>query len=368
MSEISAEERRKRRQEKIKAGSANRLAKITEGNRGRAVDTSSSSNSINSSTASSSSTSSIPISTSNPPSSSSLPHNSVPKSNISSHSHISEKENYSELNVPGISSNSNSQAPQNPLDLLNLNDMNISNEQQQQQIPSSSENFDDDPLFKLLSQLNSVGGNSPGGGPADFNAFASQLASVMGGATGAAGGGGDSSSSPNKTPGATPSGASSPRTQQSYTNQTTTTHSSRRADIFWSLIHFLIFLSLAIISGFTFSQLRKTTTISVNEKIDEGSSTILESADQVPETYSPSKLLWYFSTLELVLQTTRFFLENGAPPADSKITKLAVYLPHPFSGYLYTGARYIRMVRTIVQDFCLLLFVSGLYSLVSNTQ
>uniref|UniRef100_A0A060SZI4 ARAD1C00946p n=1 Tax=Blastobotrys adeninivorans TaxID=409370 RepID=A0A060SZI4_BLAAD len=69
--------------------------------------------------------------------------------------------------------------------------------------------------------------------------------------------------------------------------------------------------------------------------------------------YSP---VLTFSTVELLLHTTRFVVEKGSPP-DSTIVSLAMYLPDPFKSYLITGARYLRFFRVILQDFLMLVFL-----------
>ncbi|KAI9775810.1 MAG: hypothetical protein M1839_000861 [Geoglossum umbratile] len=68
---------------------------------------------------------------------------------------------------------------------------------------------------------------------------------------------------------------------------------------------------------------------------------------------------WLFATVELVLQSTRFFLEKGRAPRDSWMGKIASYLPPPFADYLVTLARYVVIFNMIVQDGMLIIFVLG---------
>lgn len=302
MSEISAEERRRLRQERIKANAGGRLAKITAGNKGRAPD----SVSADTTTPSAAATAAAAVDSVESPALDSLPsaRGSAPVA---------------------------PQTPQSPSDFSDLVG------------GSAGSSTDDDPLFKLLSTLNS--NPMSGGKPQDFNDFASQFASMMGMANPVAGGDGSGVASPGfaDTP-LSPPPVPEPK--------------SRRADLLWTALHFVMFLVLALSSRLVFSQA---------QQFSEQDVDLLYASSENPNAAaSPSRLLWHFSTLELILQTSRFFLEHGAPPADSKLTKFASYLPHPFSSYLYTSARYVRMVKTIVQDFCLLLFVAGLYSLSSR--
>lgn len=314
MPEISVEERRRRRQEKIRAGAADRLAKITEGNKGREGE--------------------------------------KPTLSAASPSPAAQDSPYV-MPLNEIGSKPSSAMPQATQDFFSgpfssqaQSLVNASQPPNGGNPGGQGSSNEEDPLFKLLSQLNSMGSEDA---PAeDFNAFASQFASMMGMPNGA---------------GVGPDGAASPGAGIPSPTFTTTvsTPKSRKADFFWILIHLVVFTFLALSSGFTFSQLSKFPPEHSLGDIDGNSEPIVQIT-----TYSASKLLLYFSTFELILQSTRFFLENGAPPADSTIAKFANYIPHPFNEYLYTGARYIKMVRTIVQDFCWLLFIGGLYSVFSN--
>ncbi|VVT50416.1 uncharacterized protein SAPINGB_P002752 [Magnusiomyces paraingens] len=349
MSEISAEERRRRRQERIKANAGDRLAKITAGNKGRTPDP-------------------VVIPSSEPQDfPQTTPDTSAPQSTGASSSFSAtpasvrvlpnQQPIVQPLSALSELSNNNKQPP------TDLNDTTPSSD--------SAGSVDNDPLFQLLSKLNSsTSSGSPK--PQDFNDFASQFASMMGMSVPTSSNG-SGFSEPPSTP--FPFGA---QQQQQPPPPVTPEPSpkSSRTDLLWTALHFVVFSVLAITSGLVFSQRRQFTELDIvriNEYYDPSfeylappADNALDSASEAPPNLIPPKLLWYFSTLELVLQTSRFFIERGAPPADSKLTKFASYLPHPFNTYLYTGARYARMVKTIVQDFCLLLFIGGIYSLISS--
>ncbi|KAF5101918.1 hypothetical protein D0Z00_000573 [Geotrichum galactomycetum] len=121
-------------------------------------------------------------------------------------------------------------------------------------------------------------------------------------------------------------------------------------DLTWTLIHFVSNLVLALYLG-----LHKSHEIAFNENGD------IE-ATAVGEVPSSARLLWYFATLQLILQSSKFFFEARVPPPPSKIVSLASFLPQPFSSYIIMGVRYVRIVQTILQDFCLLLFIAGIAS------
>ncbi|KAK9468118.1 hypothetical protein V1512DRAFT_274373 [Lipomyces arxii] len=71
-------------------------------------------------------------------------------------------------------------------------------------------------------------------------------------------------------------------------------------------------------------------------------------------------VFWYFTTIELVLQSGRFFIEKGRSPSASIFTKVAGYIPMPYSSYVLLVGRYIHIVVNVVKDFCLLLFLLGM--------
>lgn len=195
-----------------------------------------------------------------------------------------------------------------------------------------SPEFANDPLFKLLKQLNTSveNGQDPAAAGMDFDPSA-LFASMPG--MGNLGG---------PPPGAAGAGpTSSPQALG-------VTRSSLIADLSWTVIHIVSSLLLALRIGLHRGN------VLLNE---DGS------VDAAASLGSPTKFLWYFATLELVLQSSRFFLEARLPPPPSKIASYASLLPQPFAGYIITGLRYIRIVRVIAQDFCILLFIAGVASL-----
>lgn len=210
-----------------------------------------------------------------------------------------------------------------------------------------SPEFANDPLFKLLKELNSSMGSSggdpgAGGGGASFGAGLGGMPMDFDPSKLFAGMPGMGNLASLASQGAAAGGMSSPPLAPS----------SSRADLVaktsWTIVHFLCTVFLAIYVG-----LHRGSNITF---IDE------DSVQASVEDVSSARLLWYFATLELVLQSSRFFLEARLPPAPSKIASYASLLPQPFAGYIITGVRYLRIIRTIAQDFCLLLFIAGVAS------
>ncbi|KAK9457663.1 hypothetical protein V1511DRAFT_524083 [Dipodascopsis uninucleata] len=71
-----------------------------------------------------------------------------------------------------------------------------------------------------------------------------------------------------------------------------------------------------------------------------------------------------FTALELLLQTSRFIIEKGRSPSKSIFTKIAAYLPPPYSSYLILAARYTHIITNVMSDFSLLVFILGLNALI----
>ncbi|KAK7207476.1 hypothetical protein BZA70DRAFT_271413 [Myxozyma melibiosi] len=73
-----------------------------------------------------------------------------------------------------------------------------------------------------------------------------------------------------------------------------------------------------------------------------------------------SRIMWYFATIELMLQSSRFLIEKGRSPSKSIFTKIAFYVPPPYSSYLILAARYTHILTNLASDFSLLLFILGI--------
>ncbi|ORY80794.1 hypothetical protein BCR37DRAFT_53522 [Protomyces lactucae-debilis] len=65
-------------------------------------------------------------------------------------------------------------------------------------------------------------------------------------------------------------------------------------------------------------------------------------------------IFWYFATIELVLQTLRFFI-GGAQVQGSMIATIGAMLPPPYNVYAMVLARYSLILTTLRDDACALL-------------
>ncbi|KAG8531088.1 uncharacterized protein KY384_004445 [Bacidia gigantensis] len=73
-------------------------------------------------------------------------------------------------------------------------------------------------------------------------------------------------------------------------------------------------------------------------------------------------LFWAFATIELVLQSARYFLEmgrTGSPVAGGIVGMVMGLLPQPYKGWLDLLKKYSGIWSTIVEDGCVIVFVVG---------
>lgn len=71
------------------------------------------------------------------------------------------------------------------------------------------------------------------------------------------------------------------------------------------------------------------------------------------------KLFWIFATAELVLQTSRYYIDAGKLPASGILGGLGQMLPEPYANYLRIFSRYSIIYTTIVSDAMVIVFVLG---------
>ncbi|KAI9792438.1 MAG: hypothetical protein M1816_002322 [Peltula sp. TS41687] len=208
--------------------------------------------------------------------------------------------------------------------------------QQQQQSMGNQE-----PIARLLQQLIRGGsGDSTGGGGGGGGGLPPALAQMLGQAQAAAGAGGAQDTPLN------------PQQQQQQQQQQSSTSSSS-SHLWWQVIHLVSSLALGLYiilsTSFTGSQTQRTTS----------TFTSTTSTTHFPYRYQP---FYLFSTLELILQSTRFFLDRGnaAQPTGGFLLGAAVdFLPSLWKGRVVLGLRYVGILRTVVRDGLVLLFVLG---------
>ncbi|OCF59136.1 hypothetical protein L486_03637 [Kwoniella mangroviensis CBS 10435] len=77
-------------------------------------------------------------------------------------------------------------------------------------------------------------------------------------------------------------------------------------------------------------------------------------------------IFWAFTTLELILQTSRFMIFKSPPPPHSLISNFLPLLPPKISRPILTISRYLSLILQTYKDGCLLVFVLGMMVVVSQ--
>ena len=175
-----------------------------------------------------------------------------------------------------------------------------------------------DPMMAMMSQLTSMMGGNPQD-PNDPNQppqLPPMLQAMMGGGMGA-------------------EAAAAPTTGSAY---------------LWRIAHALFAASLAfyvsLTSTFTGSKMARTV-----------------SSYQDASSYGlGSRLFIIFTSAELVLQSSRFFLEKGQLKGSGWLAMIANsgFVPEPYAQYVRTLGRYIGIVQTVVSDGLVVVFVLGI--------
>ncbi|KAK9377427.1 uncharacterized protein V1513DRAFT_461877 [Lipomyces chichibuensis] len=218
---------------------------------------------------------------------------------------------------------------------------------------SSSSALPENPILKLLAagrqQVVGVEGSGSGAQSSDagFEEFVKQT--VLSNSTGD---GSDfdffsammnmsRSSDGSQTPGSP--GATSPAGPNSTsTMSSNSANSMSDNNRYWKSAHAVSIILLALFAVFRLGL--KGSQMSRLESLGEGNGVVF----------------WYFATIELLLQSGRFLIEKGRSPSKSIFTKVAQYIPAPYSSYLLLAARYTHIVANIITDFCLFVFLVGM--------
>lgn len=71
------------------------------------------------------------------------------------------------------------------------------------------------------------------------------------------------------------------------------------------------------------------------------------------------RLFYLFATVEVVLQSSRYFIEKGQLAPSGIMGTLAQFLPMPYSGWIKVAGRYGVIYTTVVADAMVVVFVLG---------
>lgn len=114
----------------------------------------------------------------------------------------------------------------------------------------------------------------------------------------------------------------------------------------WKIIHaaFALVLGIYITAVTTFNGASYSATKTIPGNIDEETG---------------HRLFWIFATAEVVLQSSRYFLEKGKISQSGWIGMVTQMLPEPWKTYAGLLTRYSGIWTTIVQDAMIVVFVLG---------
>ena len=116
----------------------------------------------------------------------------------------------------------------------------------------------------------------------------------------------------------------------------------------WRIIHALFAFALGIyitaLTTFNGAQFSKT------------DATIMDGAG---DGEIGKRLFWIFATAEVVLQSSRYFLEKGTTTQSGWLGMAAQVLPEPWKSYLGLVTRYSGIWFTVVEDAMVVVFILG---------
>lgn len=182
------------------------------------------------------------------------------------------------------------------------------------------------------------GQQQPGNGPmsgANEDPMMAMLQQMLGGMPGGPGGAGGGGGDGGLPPGLAEmlGGGGAGQTMQAESNN----------GYLWKMIHGIFSLSLGLYILYTYrftgSRLSRVPYASSGE--------------------TQTGIFWIFSTVELVLQSTRFFLERNKGGQPGILRTVANFLPMPWKGYVGLVARYSGIYTTIVEDAMVVVFMMG---------
>jgi hypothetical protein len=120
----------------------------------------------------------------------------------------------------------------------------------------------------------------------------------------------------------------------------------------WRIVHAVFALGLGLYIAFT-------TTFTGTRIERERSGLSFTAKEEMALSPASVHFFWIFATAEVLLQTSRFFLEKGRVQQGGIIGIVMGFLPEPYKGYLALVTRYSRIWTTISGDAMVCVFVLG---------
>ncbi|KAH9875447.1 hypothetical protein J1614_004939 [Plenodomus biglobosus] len=119
----------------------------------------------------------------------------------------------------------------------------------------------------------------------------------------------------------------------------------------WHLVHSVFSLGLAVYivlqTPFTGSKLSRDNVLDDDWTVQPNSA------------QSFAHFFYLFATFEVILQSSRYFIEKGQLQGSGILSTVAGILPAPYSGYMRTIGRYSVIYSTVVSDAMVVVFVLG---------
>lgn len=120
----------------------------------------------------------------------------------------------------------------------------------------------------------------------------------------------------------------------------------------WRIVHAVFALGLGFYIAFT--------TTFTGTKIDRERSALgYSSAEEGLVNPASVHFFWIFATVEVLLQSSRIFLEKGKVQQGGIMGMITGFLPEPYKGYLTWFSRYSRIWTTVSGDAMVCVFVLG---------
>jgi hypothetical protein len=121
----------------------------------------------------------------------------------------------------------------------------------------------------------------------------------------------------------------------------------------WRLVHSLFSFALAIYivlqTPFTGSELARH-----SQSLHNDDWTV-----QPTPAQNFARFFYLFATFEVVMQSSRYFIEKGQLQGGGMLSTVAGILPPPYGGYVRTIGRYSVIWSTVVSDAMVVVFVLG---------
>ena len=120
----------------------------------------------------------------------------------------------------------------------------------------------------------------------------------------------------------------------------------------WRLVHSLFSLAFAFYmvlqTPFTGSKLSRTAPPADDDWTVDN-----------PSAEAFKHLFYLFATSEVVLQSSRYFIEKGQLQGSGILSSIGQILPEPYAGYVRVVGRYSVIYSTVVSDAMVVVFVLG---------